>query len=249
MQPGTIVSHDEWLKARKAHLKNEKALTRMQDLVAAERRALPWVKVDKTYVFDTPDGEKSLSELFGSNDQLVVYHFMWLWKEGVGCKSCSLNADHAEGPYIHLVNHGVSYVRVTRGPAGEFDAYNRRMGWTTPWASSHRSDFSFDYGVSFTEAQLEGKVNYNYATIDGKDAFTELPGFSVFAKNDAGEVFHTYSSYARGTEGAIDIFFYLDMTPKGRNENEIMDWVKRHDEYGIQPAGQAAACCSQGSAA
>ena len=158
MQPHKIVSREEWLKARKAHLKNEKALTRMRDLVAAERRALPWVKVEKEYVFDTTAGKKTLAELFGSNSQLIVHHFMWRHDLDYGCPSCSLEADHAEGALVHLINHDVSYVRVSRAPIEKLLAYKQRMGWTAEWVSSWSSDFNFDYHVSFTRggAQRQG---------------------------------------------------------------------------------------------
>ena len=239
MQPHKVVSRDEWIAARKAHLRNEKALTRMRDLISAERRALPWVKVEKQYVFDTAVGKRTLADLFGPNSQLIVHHFMWRHDLDSGCPSCSLEADHAEGALVHLVNHDVSYVRVSRAPIEKLLAYRRRMGWTAEWVSSWSSDFNFDYGVSFTKQELEGKVTYNYALMDGADAFDELPGLSVFCKDDTGQVYHTYSSYARGNEEVIGVFVYLDLTPKGRNEEEIMDWVKRNDEYDISPQS----CC------
>jgi len=231
MQPAKIVSYEDWLTARKAHLKNEKALTRMRDLVAAERRALPWVKVEKRYVFDTTRGKKTLADLFGSNSQLIVHHFMWRHDLDSGCPSCSLEADHAEGALVHLQHHDVSYVRVSRAPLEKLTAYKKRLGWSAEWVSSWDSDFNYDFHVSFTKDQLAGNVYYNYAEIPGADAFDELPGLSVFARDDAGNVFHTYSSYARGNEEVIGVFMYLDITPKGRNEKEIMDWVRRNDEY------------------
>lgn len=238
MQPHQIVTRDEWLKARKAHLKNEKALTRMRDLVAAERRTLPWVRIEKNYVFDTVDGPQSLADLFGGNSQLIIQHFMWLPDGDTGCPSCSLNADHAEGAVVHLDNHDVSYVRVARAPIDKLVAYGQRLGWTAKWASSLNNDFNYDFHVSFTKEQLvAGKVDYNYGLTEGWD---ELPGMSVFAKDDSGAVYHTYSSYARGNEEVIGAFVYLDVTPKGRNEREIMDWVRRNDEYD-KPKG--ASCC------
>jgi predicted dithiol-disulfide oxidoreductase (DUF899 family) len=234
MQP-RIVARDQWLAARKAHLKNEKALTRMRDLVAAERRSLPWVKIEKDYVFDTTEGKRTLPELFGRNSQLIIHHFMWRWDLDQGCASCSLEADHAEGAIVHLEHHDVSYVRVSRAPLEKLVAYRKRMGWTAKWVSSYGSDFNYDFHVSFTQEQLaKGKVDYNYGLVEG---FDELPGLSVFYKNADG-LFHTYSSYARGNEEVIGAFIYLDITPKGRNEKEIMDWVKRHDEY-----AEAAGCC------
>ena len=233
-----IVPRDEWLAARKAHLKNEKALTRLRDLVSAERRRLPWVRVEKAYVFDAPEGRLTLAELFGGNSQLIVHHFMFGPGWQAGCKSCSFEADHAEGAIVHLENHDVSYVRVSRAPLAELDAYRRRMGWRARWVSSYGSDFNYDYGVSFTEEQLaSGRVEYNYAMTE--DGYEELPGISVFYKDDDGVVFHTYSSYARGNEEVIGAFIYLDMTPKGRNEAEIMDWVRRHDEYGDARTGRS----------
>jgi predicted dithiol-disulfide oxidoreductase (DUF899 family) len=234
-----VVSREEWLKARKGHLKNEKALTRMRDLVSAERRALPWVKVDKEYVFDAPEGKRTLSELFGKNSQLIIHHFMWRHDLDMGCVSCSLEADHAEGALVHLENHDVSYVRVSRAPLAKLEAYKKRLGWKAKWVSSYANDFNFDYHVSFTKEDLaKGKVNYNYGMVEG---FDELPGLSVFFKDKDGSVYHTYSSYARGNEEVIGAFIYLDITPKGRNEKEIMEWVKRNDEYGA--SAEPKSCC------
>ncbi len=239
MHPHKIASREEWLAARKTHLKNEKALTRMRDLVSAERRALPWVKVEKEYVFDTAEGKKTLAALFGRNSQLIIHHFMWRHDLDMGCVSCSLEADHAEGALVHLENHDVTYVRVSRAPLAKLEAYKKRLGWKAKWVSSYGSDFNYDYGVSFTKENLaKGKVNYNYGMVEG---FDELPGLSVFTKDENGEVFHTYSSYARGNEEVIGAFIYLDITPKGRNEKEIMDWVKRNDEYGTPADAQS--CC------
>jgi predicted dithiol-disulfide oxidoreductase (DUF899 family) len=240
MQPPKVVPYEEWLVARKRHLKNEKALTRMRDLVAAERRTLPWVKVEKRYVFETTQGKKTLADLFGRNSQLIVQHFMWRHDLDQGCVGCSLHTDHAQGARPHLTNHDVSFVIVSRAPLEKLQAYRKRMGWETEWVSSLNSDFNFDYHVSFTKEQLKGNVYYNYAEIPGESAMDELPGLSVFVKDDAGQIYHTYSSYARGNEEAISAFYYLDLTPKGRNESETMDWVKRHDEYAAEPA---ASCC------
>jgi len=235
-----IVSRNEWLAARKAHLKNEKALTRLRDLVAAERRALPWVKVEKHYLFDTPDGKKTLAGLFEGRSQLIVHHFMWRWDLDQGCVSCSLEADHAEGALVHLENHDVTYVRVSRAPLEKLLAYKKRMGWKAKWVSSYNSDFNYDFHVSFTKEQLAGgKVYYNYGMVEG---FDELPGLSVFCLGERGEVYHTYSSYARGNEEVIGAFIYLDTTPNGRNEREIMDWVRRHDEYEERSAEDSACC-------
>ncbi|WP_290649203.1 thioredoxin family protein [Aquisalimonas sp.] len=228
-----IVSREEWIAARKAHLRNEKALTRMRDIVAAERRALPWVKVEKTYVFDTPEGERTLADLFRGRSQLIVHHFMFGPEWEAGCPSCSLEADHAEGAIVHLENHDVAYVRVSRAPLEKLESYRKRMGWTARWVSSYGSDFNFDFNVSVSPRELAaGRFYYNYQFIeDSRYQIDELPGLSVFYKDDDGIVFHTYSCYARGNEEVIGAFVYLDITPKGRNEKEIMDWVRRHDEY------------------
>jgi predicted dithiol-disulfide oxidoreductase (DUF899 family) len=239
VQRPRVVAREAWLKARKAHLKNEKALTRLRDLVAAERRALPWVKVEKEYVFDTPEGKKTLAELFGRNSQLIIHHFMWRWDLDQGCVSCSLDADHAEGAIVHLENHDVTYVRVSRAPLEKLEAYKKRMGWKAKCVSSYGSDFNYDFHVSFTKEQLaQGKVYYNYDMVEG---FDELPGLSVFCKDESGDVYHTYSSYARGNEEVSAAFIYFDITPKGRNEKEIIDWVRRHDEY--EDAAAEGACC------
>ena len=214
----------------------------MRDLVSAERRTLPWVKVEKDYVFDTTEGKRTLSELFGNNSQLIVHHFMWRHDLDQGCASCSLEADHAEGALVHLENHDVSYVRVSRAPLAKLEAYKKRMGWKAKWVSSAKNDFNFDYHVSFSEEEMAGdKLYYNYQLIDPAQGFNELPGLSVFTKDKDGTVFHTYSSYARGNEEVIGAFIYLDITPKGRNEKEIMEWVKRNDEYDA-PA-KAGSCC------
>lgn len=237
MQPHKIVSRDEWIEARKKHLKSEKALTRLSDVVSAERQALPWVKIDKDYRFDTPAGPRTLADLFGRNSQLMVYHFMWRWDLGQGCDGCSFLCDHLDGANQHLKHHDVSIVAVSRGKLPDLLAYKKRMGWQFDMVSSFGSDFNYDFGVSFTEEQLKGKVLYNYEMIDG---FNELPGLSVFFKNDAGEIFQTYSSYGRGGETLIGAYHVLDLMPKGRNETKIMNWMRRHDEY---EKAEAAACC------
>lgn len=227
-----IVSRDEWLVARKAHLAHEKELTRMRDQVSAERRALPWVRVEKAYVFDTPDGKKTLADLFGTRSQLIVYHFMFGpgWKEG--CPGCSFLADHIDGANLHLAHHDVSLVAVSRAPLAEFQAFKQRMGWKFDWVSSYGSDFNRDHHVSFTKEDLaEGLTVYNYEVRDAQDE-GEAPGVSVFFRDKRGGVFHTYSSYARGGDLLIGAYNYLDLTPKGRNETTIMDWMRHHDRYG-----------------
>jgi predicted dithiol-disulfide oxidoreductase (DUF899 family) len=225
-----VVSREQWLIARKAHLAREKELTRLRDRVSAERRALPWVKVDKTYVFDGPDGKETLPQLFGRNSQLIVYHFMWRWDLDQGCDGCSFLSDHIDGANLHLAHHDVSLVVVSRAPLAKLEAYKKRMDWRFKWVSSYGSDFNYDYHVSFTPDDLaKGKVYYNYQMTEA--SIEELPGISVFFKDAAGDVFHTYSSYARGGDLLIGAYNYLDLTPKGRNERAIMDWMRRHDEY------------------
>jgi predicted dithiol-disulfide oxidoreductase (DUF899 family) len=229
-----VVSETEWLTARKDLLAKEKALTRLRDQLAAERRALPWVKVEKEYVFDTPEGKKTLADLFDGRSQLIVKHFMFGpgWKEG--CVGCSFEVDHIGGALIHLEHHDVSYVAVSRAPLPELEAFKRRMGWSFNWVSSFESDFNYDYHVSFTPEELaKGRAYYNY---DVREVpIEELSGRSVFYKNDAGEVFHTYSSYGRGTEELLGTYVCLDITPKGRNETgpnfTLADWVRHHDRY------------------
>ena len=228
------VSRDEWLAARKALLAEEKELTRHRDQVNEARRALPWVKIEKDYLFDTAGGKRTLAELFGGRSQLIVQHFMFGpdWEEG--CTGCSFGADHIDGAMQHLVHHDVTYVAVSRAPLAKLLAYRQRMGWKFPWVSSLGSDFNFDFNVSFTpEQRAQGKVLYNFEMIETQ--MDELPGCSVFYKDEGGNVFHTYSSYGRGNEEVIGAYMLLDMTPKGRNETgpngNLMDWIKRHDRY------------------
>lgn len=228
-----VVSRDEWLRAREDLLSQEKALTRHFDAVAASRRALPWVKVEKEYLFDTPQGKKTLAELFDGRTQLIIRHFMLGpdWKEG--CVGCSFASDHVGGALVHLENHDVTYVAVSRAPLDQIGRFKTRMGWTFPWVSSFESDFNFDYQVSFTKEQLaSGDVIYNYRKTPVP--IEELSGLSVFYKDQAGEIFHTYSTFARGDEGGDTTYFYLDITPKGRNEpvgGNLGDWVRHHDRY------------------
>lgn len=237
-----VVSRDEWLEARKAHLTNEKALSRMRDMVSAERRELPWVKVDKEYVFDTPAGKRTLAELFDGRSQLIVYHFMWLWDLGQGCKSCSLLCDHIDGLNLHLKHHDVTLLAASRGKLDDLTTYKKRMGWQFDLVSSYGSDFNFDYHVSFSDEQMaSGKLHYNYQTIPEQYGLNELPGASVFYKDGSGDVFHTYSAYARGLDLLLGVYNFLDLTPKGRNETTIMEWVKRRDEY--DSAGGTPSCC------
>lgn len=235
-----VVSRDEWLAARRAHLEAEKAFTRQRDKLLEARRALPWVKVEKNYVFEGPAGPVSLGDLFAGRSQLFVQHFMLGpdWTEG--CTGCSFQADHVDAARQHFEHADLSFVAVSRAPYDKIAAFKRRMGWSFPWVSSAGSDFNFDYHVSFRPEELERKeALYNYTTID--PGIDELPGQSVFARDD-GTIYHTYSSYARGGEELIGAFMYLDMVPKGRNEQAgIMNWVRHHDRYND---GEPKACHS-----
>ena len=217
MQPHKLVSRDEWLIARKAHLAKEKEFSRARDELARQRRDLPWVKVDKSYVFDGPKGKVTLADLFGGRSQLIIYHFMLGpgWEQG--CPSCSFLADHFDGAAVHLAQRDVTLVVVSRAPLQEIEAFKERMGWRFKWVSSHGNDFNYDFHVSFRPDQRGSKVFYNYEMQD----FTseELPGTSVFSKNGVGEIFHTYSAYARGTEPLTDARALLDVTPYGRQQD------------------------------
>mgnify|MGYP001557247265 CR=1 FL=1 len=237
-----VASRDEWLAARMALLVKEKEAFRLRDRINAERMALPWVKVEKAYAFDTPTARKTLADLFAGRSQLMVYHFMLGPGWQAGCTGCSFLADHLDGALAHLEHHDVTLTAVSRAPLAEIEAYKKRMGWRFPWASSFGSDFNYDYHVSFTEADLAKEtVDYNFTATPRTQANDELPGLSAFYKDASGEVFHTYSSYARGAEELIGTFMILDHAPKGRNEKTIMDWVRRHDEY--EDAPEAKACC------
>ena len=230
----TVVSRPEWLAARKALLAKEKEATHQRDQLNSEREALPWVKVTKEYVFDTPTGKKTLTGLFDGRSQLIVYHFMLGPGWAAGCPGCSFLSDHLDGALPHLEHHDVTLTAVSRAPLAEIEAYKKRMGWKFPWASAFDSDFNYDYHVSFTKDELAGgKASYNFMEMParGDATDTELPGMSAFYKNDAGEIFHTYSSYGRGAEEWIGTLMILDRAPKGRNETKTMDFVRRHDEY------------------
>ena len=239
-----IVTREEWLAARKQLLAKEKELTRMRDRLNLERRALPWVKIDKDYVFDGPDGRETLADLFAGRSQLIVKHFMFGpdWREG--CVGCSFEVDHAEAALVHLEHHDVSYVAVSRTPFAKIEAFRRRMGWRVKWLSSNGSDFNFDFHVSFTPDEIaRGEAYYNY---DMRPiAIDELSGRSVFYKDETGTVFHTYSAYARGGENFLGTYHFLDITPKGRDETingNLTDWVRHHDRYdaggSVAPSGR-----------
>ncbi|ROM21391.1 MULTISPECIES: thioredoxin family protein [Pseudomonas] len=237
-----VVSREQWLQARKQHLIHEKAFTRQRDQLSAERRALPWVKIDKPYQFHGPDGPLGLADLFGEHSQLLVYHFMFAegWEEG--CKGCSFVADHFDGANQHLAHHDVALVAVSHAPYAEFQAFRQRMGWHFDWYSSAGDDFNQDFGVSLSTEQLaQGTASYNYEQASGDEQ--ELPGLSVFYRNPQGEIFHTYSTYARGLDLLLGAYNFLDLTPKGRNEEQIMGWVRHHDRYQATPQGKSSSCC------
>ncbi|WP_337266365.1 DUF899 domain-containing protein [Oryzifoliimicrobium ureilyticus] len=237
-----IVSREEWLQARRALLSREKQETRLRDENRAARRSLPWVRVDKQYLFETADGNASLDDLFAGRSQLIVYHFMFGPDWDAGCTGCSFLCDHVDGTLPHLNNHDVTFVAVSRAPVDKLNAYKRRMGWHFPWVSSHGSDFNFDFQVSFSHDDLAGsEVFYNFTNLPANAAFDELPGLSAFYRNPEGEIFHTYSSYARGPEELIGTLMILDRAPLGRNESATMNFVKRHDEYEAPATGS---CCS-----
>jgi predicted dithiol-disulfide oxidoreductase (DUF899 family) len=227
-----VVSHEEWLKARLDLLAAEKEFTRQRDALTRRRMAMPWERVEKSYQFEGPNGALSLADLFDRHSQLIVYHFMLGpdWEEG--CKSCSFWADNFDGIPIHLNHRDVTFTAVSRAPLVKIDAYKKRMGWSFPWVSSYGSDFNYDFDVSFTKEQLAaGKVDYNYGLVEG---YEELPGLSVFYKNERGEVFHTYSCYARGIDMVNGVYQLLDLVPRGRDEDGFefsMEWVRRHDQY------------------
>ncbi len=256
----TVVSHEEWLAARQQFLAREKEFTRLRDELSRQRRALPWERVEKPYAFDSTRGRLGLSDLFDGRSQLIVYHFMFGpgWEQG--CPSCSYLADHFDGTTVHLANRDTTLAVISRAPLAEIEAFKKRMGWKFQWVSSFGSDFNFDYHVSFTpQEQATGKVEYNYATAPFPSE--EGPGVSIFFRDAAGEVFHTYSSYARGLDILVGTYNFLDLVPKGRDEDGLaftMSWVRHHDRYSEgyfvdpvqtyqQPKTAAGSCCSANS--
>jgi predicted dithiol-disulfide oxidoreductase (DUF899 family) len=254
-----VVSQAEWLEARKELLKKEKEFSRLRDQLTRQRQELPWEKVVKSYVFEGPKGKETLADLFGGRSQLIVYHFMLGpdWKEG--CPSCSFISDHIDGSVVHLAARDVRLVVVSRAPLAQIEAFKRRMGWRFHWVSSNANDFNYDYQVSMTKEELaKDEVYYNYGM--QKFPSEERPGTSVFIKDAAGNIFHTYSSYARGLDILIGAYNWLDLTPKGRDEEGLahgMAWVRHHDKYGegyqvdakaeyVQPAKAADSSCCAG---
>ena len=228
-----VVSHKAWIEARRKFLAKEKKFTRLRDELARQRRALPWEKVDKQYVFDGPGGRETLPELFDARSQLVVYHFMFApdWNEG--CKHCSFWADNFNGLGIHLNHRDVSFVAISRAPPEKLEAFRKRMGWSFKWVSSGQNDFNYDYQASFTPQEVEsGAAFFNYSKSDV--GVTDREGVSVFYKDEGGAVFHTYSSYARGIDMLNTAYHYLDLVPKGRDEDALeftQSWVRYHDKY------------------
>jgi predicted dithiol-disulfide oxidoreductase (DUF899 family) len=232
MEHPKVVTQDEWVAARKELLAKEKSLTRQRDALAEERRKLPWVKVDKKYVFETASGKKTMADLFGGKSQLAIYHFMLGpdWEQG--CPSCSLLGDHMDGLAIHLAQRDVRFMIVSRAPLAKIEEFKKRMAWKFPWVSSYGSEFNFDFGVSVAKEDMGKELIYNYGP--SKFPSDERPGMSVFYKNANGEVFHTYSMYARGLEDLMGLYAILDRVPKGRDEAGLphgMACVRHHDRY------------------
>jgi len=240
-----IVTRDRWLAERKALLAKEKELTRAHDQLAEQRRALPWVRLEQDYLLDTVDGPRRLSQLFQGRSQLMVQHFMLGPGWGEGCKSCSFMADHLDGMAAHLAQRDIAWLAVSRAPLAEIQKFKQRMGWQFAWASSHGSDFNRDFHVSFApEERARGEVYYNYSMMEFP--VDEAPGISVFVRDEAGQVFHTYSTFGRGVEVMMGSYNLIDLTPKGRDEGELphtMAWVRHHDRYEQPATAHAASCC------
>lgn len=252
-----VVSPKEWIASRKELLKKEKEFTTLRDELSRQRRELPWEKVEKQYVFDSANGRQTLADLFDGRSQLIIYHFMFGpgWEEG--CPSCSFLADHFDGSLVHLANRDVTLVVVSRAPLAQIEAFKKRMGWRFKWVSSFGNDFNRDYHVSFTKKELAtGKMFYNYDQVEFSSE--EGPGASVFYKHASGDIFHTYSAYARGLDILVGAYNFLDLAPKGRGEDGLaftMSWVRHHDKYAqdyfvdpkasyAPPKGSGSSCCS-----
>jgi len=234
MERHAIVSRNEWLEARKQLLARERELTHLRDRLSAERRALPWVRLDKEYVFDGPNGPETLAQLFAGRSQLVVYHFMFAPEWETGCKSCSFWADNFNGITAHLQQRDVAFAAISRAPLPKLQSFARRLGWSFKWVSSSGNDFNYDFDVSFKpETLARGQGVYNYERLQYQSS--DMPGVSVFAKDAGGAVFHTYSAFSRGIDMLNTAYNYLDLVPKGRDEDHLahkMDWVKLRDLYG-----------------
>lgn len=238
------VTPADWLIARQQLLQKEKALTRLQDEVARARAAMPWEKVDKTYTFNSPDGQVTLADLFEGRRQLIVQHFMFGPDDTEGCPGCSLSADSIDGAAPHLENNDISIVAVSRAPLSKLNAYKKRMGWHFNWVSSAQNDFNYDYNVSWKPADLaKGNITYNYAVIENPPPdMGDLPGVSVFYKEDNGDIYHTYSTFARGGEFQAVALRYFEIAPLGRSPLSLEQWIRRHDSYTTPKA--ASSCCS-----
>jgi predicted dithiol-disulfide oxidoreductase (DUF899 family) len=258
IQAHEVVAPTEWIARRKELLRKEKEFTKLRDELSRQRRELPWERVEKQYAFEGPNGRQTLADLFDGRSQLIVYHFMFGpgWEEG--CPSCSFLADHFDGSLAHLANRDVTLAVVSRASRAQIEAFRRRMGWSFRWVSSFGSDFNRDYRVSFTKEEMaRGNVNYNYDVTEFPSE--EAPGASVFYKNNAGEIFHTYSSYARGLDILVGTYNFLDLVPKGRDEDGLtftMAWVRHHDRYTegyfvdpkaqyVAPKGSGSSCCAE----
>jgi predicted dithiol-disulfide oxidoreductase (DUF899 family) len=256
-QEHKVVSSKEWIASRKELLRKEKEFSKLRDDLSRWRRELPWEKVEKQYIFDGQNGKRTLADLFDGKSQLIIYHFMFGpgWEQG--CPSCSYLADHMDGTLIHLAHRDVSLAVISRAPLDQIEAFQKRMGWRFPWVSSFGNDFNHDYHVSFTKQEMAtGKVDYNYGVQDSP--VEELPGASVFYKDAAGEIFHTYSTYSRGLDILIGTYNYLDLVPKGRDEEGLahtMAWLRHHDRYTdnyrvdpkakyVVPKGTESSCCA-----
>ena len=242
MPSNKVVSHDEWLSARRDLLRQEKAHMKAGDSLAAARRDLPWARIEKRYLFDTESGRRELGELFGGNRQLVVHHLMFAPDWAAACPSCSFQAEHIDGPARHLVHHNVTILAVSRAPLSKIVAYRRRMGWQFEWVSSCESDFNFDFRVSFSDEQLSRRqVDYNFGTIttDARYIDKELPGVSVFYRDADHAIYLTYATFARGLDALLGTHHYLDLTPEGRNAKAYPRWPRRHDEYTNNDAGSS----------
>ena len=252
-----VLPQAEWLAARKELLRKEKEFTRLRDELSRQRRELPWEKIEKQYVFEVTEGKETLADLFGDKSQLIVYHFMFGPGWGQGCPSCSFLSDHIDGSVVHLTARDVRLVVVSRAPLAQIEAFKKRMGWRFKWVSSYGNDFNRDFHVSFTQDEMaKGEVYYNY--IVQRFPSEEGPGLSVFYKDAAGKIFHTYSAYGRGLDMMIGAYNWLDLTPKGRDEDGLaftMSWVRHHDRYSegysvdakqqyVQPAISDTSCCS-----
>jgi predicted dithiol-disulfide oxidoreductase (DUF899 family) len=238
-----VVTESEWVQARKQHLARERELLRQMDELRRQRRELPWVRIDKPYVFEGPTGVQTLADLFGRSSQLAIQHFMFAPEWVEGCVGCSFQADHVDAAFVHLQHHDIAFAAVSRAPIEKLEAFRKRMGWKFHWVSSAASDFNYDFGVSFRATDLaRGPVQFNFEPreLDGE----EMPGISIFIKDEDGAIYRTYSAYGRGAEELVGAYSYLDLMPKGRNETgpafDLTDWVRLHDRY----SAEEKSCCA-----